>query len=835
MLRKILVGIILVVLVLAAIGLAAGFILSRASFPRERGEVQLSGLIAPADIYRDSFGIPHVYAQNPHDLFFAQGYIHAQDRFYQMDFWRHIGAGRLAEMFGEGMLGNDQFLRTLGWAQVVDQEWDMASPEAKSIMEAYSDGVNAYLEDHRGRNLSLEYVVLQLINPDYQPEDWAPTDTLIFAKVMTWNLGQNLSEIVQRSQLLSAITLEELDELVPEYPPDHPVIVNKPHLTAQTVSAAKEGLWAALLASAMEEIDTSLKSLEGLFGEAGPHIGSNSWVVSGDLTVTGLPLLANDPHLSAQMPSIWYEISLHCAPKTSDCPYDVAGFSFAAAPGIVIGHNDRIAWGLTNLGPDVSDVYIEKVNPDNPVQYEVNGEWIDMELHSEVFGVAGGEPQELVVRSTRHGPIITEVFGLEDFAEESGVELPEDFALAFQWTGLLPGSTIEAILGFNAAQDWDAFRQSAEKFSAPSQNLLFADLDGNIGYQTPGLIPIRNPGHTAELPVPGWTDDFEWQGFIPFEDLPFAFNPPEGYIATANNAIVGPEYPYLLSVVFDYGYRAERIVNLIENAPGSIDLEYMKQIQRDELDLNAKTQIPILMKIPLEASLADKRTMLNDWDHQNEMESAAAALFQVFWKNLLAETFHDDLPEDHWPGGGSRWYEVMRNITLDPASHWWDDQTTIQVETRDEIFARAFEAAVVEIEGTLGPNPERWAWGDLHTLTLENQSLGISGRSFIEAIFNRGPYRTSGGPSIINATGWTASSDNYEVVSLPSMRMIVDLSDLSNSLAIHPTGQSGHAYHRHYVDMVDLWREHQYHPMLWDETDIMEDSEHRLRLVPDLP
>ena len=610
------------------------------------------------------------------------------------------------------------------------------------------------------------------------------------------------------------------------------IIVPTPNVSAGNGLEINEAL-SIDLAPLFESISNQAIGLEALLGPRGAGIGSNSWAISGELTNTGEPLLANDTHLGVQMPSIWYEIGLHCAPQGEKCPYNVTGFSFVGDPGVVIGHNDRIAWGLTNVGPDVQDLYIERINPDNPNQYEVNGDWVDMELINETVQVAGGDPVELTVRYTRHGPIISETYGsLEGFTETAGIELPPRYAIALRWTALEETQTFPAIWQMNQAGNWDEFRQAARMFDVPSQNFLYADVDGNIGYQTPGKIPIRANGD-GTLPVPGWTDEYEWQGYIPFEELPFAYNPPQGYIVTANNAVIGSDYPYLIATTWAYGYRAQSIVDMIEGAPGPIDIPYIQGMQGDNRDLNAETLVPILMALPLNDTLLENaRGVLQGWDYQADMDSAPAALFEVFWKHLLAATFFDDLPEESWPGGGSRWFEVMRNLVEEPDSAWWDDQTTNQVvETRDDIFLQAFLAAVDEMGGDWGEDPAKWAWGDVHTVTFRNLTLGESGVGPIEALFNRGPYRTSGGESIVNATGWEADQ-SYEVNWLPSQRMIVDLSNINNSLSIHPTGQSGHAFHTHYVDMVDLWRNILYHPMLWERGDVEANAAGHLRLVP---
>lgn len=814
------------------------------SFPQVEGQIQVPGLEQPVEVYRDRMGIPHIYASTLHDLFFTQGYVHAQDRFWQMDFWRHIGSARLSEMFGESQVETDAFLRTLGWRQLAEQEYGMLSEESRALLQAYTDGVNAYLASHSEDALSLEYAVLKLLNKDYVIEPWQPIHTLTWAKVMAWDLRGNMGSEIQRAVFAKTLSAEQIDEILPPYPKDHPVIVPKIGEGVSRPDALFHAMPVPPLGGLFEQVAERFGALDALLGSGSRSLGSNSWVVAGSRTVTGKPILANDPHLAAQMPSIWYQIGLHCRPKTETCPLELAGFSFAGVPGIIIGHNERIAWGFTNVGPDVMDLYIEKVNPENSNQYEVNGQWVDFETRKEVIQVAGGEPVEITVRLTRHGPVISDTYGpLKDkvdpkdkdakpFRERAGIELPSHYVIALRWTALEPLQVFEAVWGFNRAQNWEEFRQAARLFAVPAQNLVYADVDGNIGYQMPGLIPIRKDGD-GRYPVPGWTDEYEWQGYIPFEELPYSFNPASGYIATANNQVNPWDYPYLITADWDYGYRAKRIVDLIEQAPGKIDLAYIQKMQGDGYDAGAEIVIPILMQISLsDAHLEQVRDVLKGWDYQTNMDSAAAALYEVFWSHLLRETFTDDLPKPYWPEGGDQWFEVMRHLVQNPQSSWWDDKNTPdRIENRDEIFVRAFQKSVTEIEKRLGKDPAGWRWGDLHTVTFQNGSLGKTGISLIDGLFNRGPFPAAGGSAIINNTGWDAAS-GYEVVWLPSMRMIVDLSDLNNSLTVHTTGQSGHAYHPHYADMIDLWRQIQYYPMWWNEADIQQNAEAILRLTP---
>ncbi|HET6266491.1 MAG TPA: penicillin acylase family protein [Acidobacteriota bacterium] len=825
------------VILLAVILILAIFIVSMVtrSFPKTSGRIILSGLNGPVIVYFDQYNIPQIYANSRHDLFFAQGYMHAQERFWQMDFWRHIGAGRLSEMFGHNEVRTDSFIRTMGWPQVADDQLRHMDPESQQALADYSAGINAYLEDHHGTQLSLEYGFLRLLNSHYQVEPWKPQHSITWGLAMSWDLSENLSQEIARASLLDQLTPEQIDQLYPPYPVGFPIIVSPGQDESRVFLAqSKHPPLPKSAAKAMTATLENLSALDSLFGSSGEHsIGSNNWAISGSRTATGKPILCNDPHLGIQLPSIWYEVGLHCNQIKPDCGFDVTGFSFPGVPGIIIGHNRRIAWGFTNVGPDVQDLYIEKVNPANSQQYEVNGQWVDMKARHETIQVSDGPPVDLTVRMTRHGPIISDRYrDLESVHKSIGTEFPKPYAIAFRWTALESAGTFPALWKINLAQNWAGFRAAASQFDVPSQNMIYADVDGNIGYQCPGKIPIRASGD-GRYPVPGWTDAYEWTGTIPFNELPNSFNPEKGYIVTANNKVAADTYPYMLSHDWDYGFRARRIEELIAGAKHPLALEEAAAIQGDNRNPNAETLVPVLMQIPIsDAHLQQVRNVLNGWDLQDDMDSSAAALFEVFWKHLLAETFHDKLPKDRWPGGGSRMFYVTSVLAQQPDNWWWDNKKTQEKETRDQIFAKAFAGAVQELEATLGKDPAKWSWGRLHTTTFRNQTLGQSGIGIIEWIFNRGPFPASGGGSLVNATSWNASADSYEVTDLPSMRMAVDLGDLSRSIAVLTTGESGHAFNPHYTDMADMWRNIQYHPMAWGAEKIRKSAKSYLILSP---
>ena len=809
--------------VLAVVAGLLGLQTVRRSFPQTTGTLQLQGLEHPVEVFRDEMGVPSVYAETEHDLLMTQGFLHAQDRFWQMDTSRHIGAGRLAEMFGEAQIETDQFLRTLGWARVAQQEWDAADATTRSFLEAYAQGVNAYLAQRSGSGLSLEYAVLGLINSGYEPEPWSPIDSLTWGKLMAWNLGDNMEAEIALSVLGKELPADVLAALYPPYPADHPIITEPSGSAAslRSIPAVPDEV-RPMLASLGDRLGRVQAALDtGLEG-----VGSNNWVIAGSRTTTGGPLLANDMHLGIQMPSIWYEMGLHCKPVTDACRFDVVGFSFPSAPSIVVGHNASIAWGVTNGGPDVQDLYVEKINPENPNQYEVNGQWVDMALVEETIQVAGGDPIPLTVRTTRHGPIISDTYGpLKDtveptatpFRERTSLELPANYAIALRWTALEPGTLFHSVLELDLAGDFDEFQAALCDWTVPSQNFVFADLRGDIGYQYTGRVPIRASGD-GQLPVPGWTDAYEWTGDIPCEAMPSVYNPPAGYLATANHAVVGAGFVYPIPNAWDYGYRGARIVEMIEAKP-KLSVADLQAIHGDDFHAMGPVFVPLLTALtewptPNQAIAVD---MLGTWDFQNRIDSAPAAVFNAFWRHLLIRLYTRlGVPEDYYPDQDTS-FAIIDTMVGDAGwdcGAWCDDPATPEVENREALMRLAFADAIAELEQALGKDPAKWTWGALHTATFRNSTLGESGIAPIEALFNRGPYAAAGGSSIVNATGWDYQ-DGYEVVSLPSERMIVNLANLPDSVMVHTTGQSGHAYHPHYTDMIDAWRLIEYRPMVW--------------------
>ncbi|MGH8775048.1 MAG: penicillin acylase family protein [Jiangellaceae bacterium] len=811
----------------------------RRPFPDYGGTAALPGLQGDVEVVRDEHGIPQIYADTAEDLFRAQGYVHAQDRFWEMDFRRHVTAGRLSELFGEDQVDTDTFIRTLGWRRVAEQELPLLRPATRRYLEAYAAGVNAWLDGRSGGELGLAYTLLGLTGGDNSPEPWGPVDSLAWLKAMAWDLRGNMEDEIDRSLLAAELPVERIEQLYPDYPYDQNApIVDDAYLSAggRVGDAAARVAPTSLPAEAVQAMLTVSRAVAGvpdLLGD-GPGVGSNSWVVDGSMTASGSPLLVNDPHLGPAMPSIWYQVGLHCRTVGAACPFEVAGFSFSGVPGVVIGHNAQVAWSFTNLSPDVSDLYLEQVDGDS---YLVGDEMVPMETREETIQVAGEDPVTFTVRSTRHGPVLSDH---DDESRDVGRAAPVDdgapvrgdgYAVALRWTALDPGRTADAIFSLNTAHDWDSFREAASRFEVPAQNLVYADVEGHVGYQAPGKIPIRRSGD-GRWPAPGWSDTHEWVGFIPFDALPSVLDPDEGFIVTANQPVTSTAYPFLLTHDYDYGQRAQRIRDLIEQA-GPLDAEAMLDIHMDSHNTNAAALVPFLMDLDDEDGYyGDGLDLLRDWDFSQPPDSAPAAYFNAVWRNLLELTFHDELPEDQWPGGGGRWFEVVRHLLEAPDDPLWDDVTTDDVvEDRDTILRQAIRSGRDEMTRLQGKDADAWEWGRLHALELADPAFGASGIGPIEALVNRGPVEVGGGESIVQATGWTAP-DGYETDWVPSMRMVVDLADLDASRWIDLTGVSGHPYHNHYGDQTEMWRTGQTLPMRWDEESIRDEAADTLRLVP---
>jgi penicillin amidase len=783
--RRIVGIILLIILALLVVIPLGGYFWLRTSLPLTSGTVRVAGLDGSVEIVRDRWGVPHIFGSTDHDAFFGLGYVHAQDRLWQMEMNRRIGAGRLSEILGEATLSVDKFQRTMGYYRTVATDYAALSERSQTALTAYAAGVNAWLAE--GHTLPPEFLLL-----GFEPAPWQPYDSLVWEKMMSWDLGGDYDLELLRQQLVQAVGPERTAQLLPPYPAD-----------GVNILAASDLAIAPGDADAIFAIDTLL---ERQFARGGRESGSNNWVVGGARTESGSPILADDPHLATSIPAIWYLAEIQ-----GDTIHTI-GATFPGLPAIVIGHNKEVAWGVTNVGPDVQDLYVERINPANPNQYEVDGAWEDMAVVEELIHVDGEEePIRWAARSTRHGPLISDV-------SDTGAPL------ALRWTALDPGdTTMDAFLGLNYAADWEEFLDAQRLFVTPSQNFVYADRAGNIGYIAPGRIPIRVDGHDGMTPVPGWASEYEWQGYIPFAELPMTFNPAAGYVATANNRVVGEDYPHLLSNDWAPPFRAERIVELIEQMSAGaekLSVDDNAAIQGDRVSTQTRQLLPFLTGL----TGADERqqqaiALLKAWDGEMALTSAPASIYQAWMLHLERAMFEDDLRTRLYEEMSTRANPLfLENVLADAtlAVVWCDNVLSAPAESCDETARTALDAALDDLTERLGSNMNDWRWERLHITQYPHNPF--SQVSYLKGLFHR--TIANGGDRYTVNVAPVRLAEPYIQTHAPGYRHIIDLADLNNSRFVITTGQSGNVLSSHYDDLIRPHRDVEYVPMTFGRENV---------------
>ncbi len=801
--------------VAGVVGAAYGtyYAFTRRPLPKTKGKLHLQGLHEPVEVLTDSYGVPHIYAHNEDDLYFAQGYIHAQERLWQMEVNRRVGSGRLSELFGPIAVETDRFCRRLGMHRSAAEEVQRLSAHDHRVLDAYALGVNTFIENNSHR-LPVEFTLL-----GFKPSPWSPTDTIQWSKMMGWNLGGNWETELIRARIVSRVGPERAAQLESGYDANHPLIVPS--------GVSYQGVNLGLL-----EQYEQLKELSG-FGMLG---GSNNWVVDGTMTATGAPILCNDPHLGQAAPSIWYECHLVAG------DIDVVGASFPGAPGVVIGHNQHITWGVTNAVSDVQDLYIEKLNPQNQHQYEFLGQWENATVVREEIHVKGQkEPLVEEVIITRHGPILTNV---PQHTNENVTETPKELPLALRWVGLEQCNILSSILKINRAANWQEFREALRDWDVPAQNVIYADKAGNIGYVMAGAIPIRAKGQ-ALLPSPGWTGEYEWTGLIPFDELPQSYNPEQHFIVTANNRVVDDTYPYYITNEWLNGYRAQRITDLLTQKP-KLTPSDMARIQADQYSLPAVEIVPHVLDIaPITALEKAVQDILRSWDFVLAPTSAGAAIYTTFLRRLEFLVLSATLGSDETllqaylgkgtnilasaNGYASRSKPLLIRMLKTQDDAWFTTSVIPNGPTSwKEALSRAFTATVEELRETLGDDPVRWQYGAIHTMTY-NHTLGSV--KLFAPFLNRGPFPVGGDIDTVNM-GASLPHDPQTVITVPSYRQIVTLADMNKSLSGHAPGQSGHPASKHYDDFISMWLSVDHHPMLADPEQIEAHTQGILHMIP---
>jgi len=762
---------------------------TRASLPVLDGAIPMRGLSARVEVLRDARGVPHIRAQTVADALFTQGYVTAQDRLWQMDLSRRNAEGELSEIFGDRTLRLDIESRTLGLTRVAERALAEFTPDEHRLLDSYVRGVNAFIESHRDR-LPLEFLMMR-----YQPRPWREIDSV----AVTLNLATALSQTWETDLMREHISAKLGRDLFSDLFPDHAALdvpvadVPFPSHQGPTTIGTKLGNDASqdnLLGEAF--FLTKMDSPGG--------VGSNNWVVNGSHTKSGKPLLANDPHLAHSIPSVWYMIHLK-APELN-----VTGVSLPGLPLVIIGHNEHIAWGMTNTGPDVQDLYIESFNFRDPNKYLHNGQWVDADVRKESIKVRNQRDYHFTVMVTRHGPVISH---------------DGDRDLALQWTLLIPHAVRLPFLRINQASNWQDFTAALRDFNVPMQNYVYADVNGNIGYYAAGLVPIRKQGNGA-VPALGSTDDYDWTGFIPFDDLPHSFNPPSGMIATANGRIVPDNYPYFVTARWEAPFRTARIFQLLREG-GSFTASDMLRIQADILSLEdewlAKQLLAAAGKQPPSSPDAQfALSVLKGWDGEARADSAATLVLEVTRRALLARILKaklgDDLSGYRWPMSTI----FLQNVLDQNLTRWLPPSDT----NFDMTLMKSLDEGVRQIPALVhSQDHTAWRWGDTIPLTFHHLLSG--GLPFLGRWLDVGPFPQAG-------TGTTVKQTTPRVG--PSMRMVVDFSDLDQSMQNITLGESGQVFSLYYRDQFSAWYGGQSFPMLFSDAAVEKGAVHKLVLEP---
>jgi penicillin G amidase len=826
--------------------------------------VTVAGVSAPIDIVRDADAVPHVFATNKTDALFGLGYVHAQDRLWQMELQRRIGFGRLSEVLGPAALPQDRFLRTVGFGRAAKSAWETTPGWAKQQIDAYLAGVNAFIAGHHGAGLPPEFTLLR-----FEPEPFTGPDVLAWVKMMAWDLSANYAFELLRHDLANAVGADRMAQLMPRYAvrglsitewpggsrgpgepggsggsgastqtsqlieppasypsypshPSHPSYPSYPsHPSYPSFSALIRGL---------SQGDPTVRDFL-LGGARAEAIGSNNWVVDGALTASGKPLLANDPHLGARLPSTWY------LAHVTGGDFEIIGATLPGAPAVALGRNRAIAWGATNVAADVEDLYRERIDPTGQLA-EFRGVQEPIAIVPETIHVKGGADVLLDVRITRHGPIVSDAINANNAeSREPGPKPPPLEPLAFRWTALdRTDTTVASFLRLNEARNWDEFTAALRDFVSPSQNFVYADVDGHIGYYAPGRIPLRASGD-GSMPADGWSGAAEWTGWIPFDELPHLYDPPSHVIVTANQRPAPASYAHQLGLEWPEPYRAQRIIDLIGAFRAQSDRRFtpddFARIQADTVSMHATAVLPLLLAHAQPSTPADRQALdlLRRWDFDARGDSAGEAIFAAWFQHLAPALVEDDLGTLLGDRYKDRYSYVTRfvvhTLTVNDDG-WCDDVRTPEKETCDAAVTLALRRGVADLERRLGSDMSRWRWDAVHRAIFPHQGLDAVGA--LRPILSRS-VPNGGDWSTVNV-GPVATDHPYEQHNVPGYREIVDLSPANDSRFLDAVGESGHFLSKHYDDFQRDWHDVRHRKMRMSRADIETGAIGHLRLMP---
>lgn len=792
-----------VVVSVTLIGIILFFVLQylvTKSFSQTEGEITASSLNRPVKIYRDEYGVPHIFADTEYDLFFAQGYVHAQDRLWQMDLSRRAGEGRLSEILGTPTIKFDKMLKTIGFASIARSIEQYLHPKSKEVLRAYTDGINEFIRTHKGK-YPIEFDML-----NYEPEEWKPVHSLMIARLMAWELNISWHVDVVLGELIAVLGEEKASLIFPTYPENGPVIVRQAFDRSQLTP--------------VRQLSALHNEFREFYGTTGTHIGSNSWAVAPGKSASGKAMLANDPHLGLSLPAKWYEIHLSAG------ELNVAGVSLPGTPMVIIGHNMKVAWGLTNVMADDADFYFEKKDSLNGETYAFKNEWLPFEILQDTIVVRDSAEVPFVIKKTLHGPVINDIYSLKSFSSSD--------CITMKWTGFEISDELYALYQINRSRDWQSFLNGVKEFTVPGQNFVYADAAGNIGYH-PGVRLPKRKEQNPTMPFIGWTGEYEWEGFIPFEELPSLYNPPEGFIATANNKTTN-SVKYHIANLWEPPSRIQRIREVLQSKE-QLDVSDFKRLQNDNYSHFAREVTPYILAAYGNSPVQNQEmeTALNyfrNWNYTLSKDDVPTTVFEVFFNHLIKNIYRDEMGEElfrQYIYLANIPYRVTLSLLRDSATVWFDDAGTPAVESKEDIIRRSLTESIDYLKEHLGGKMKEWQWGKLHTLTLKHPFGDIE---VLSSIVNIGPIAVSGSGTSVN-NGEYRFTNPYAMILGPSMRSIVDFSNVNNALSVLPSGQSGQPLHDHYSDQTPMWTNGEYHSLPLDEDAVATISKKILYLKPD--
>ena len=811
---KVTIGIITSLIIIFVVGGYIFYNTLTASLPVYEGELNVSLLKEEVNIYFDSLAVPYIFTDNDEDASFALGYLHARERMFSMDMIRRAGEGRLSEIFGVETVPFDRMFRTVGLIRTAEMIKEKMNPEALKLLEAYSRGVNFYLEEKQNK-YPVEFDVL-----GYQPEEWKPEHSIIVIRMMAWELNLGWWTDLAFTELVQKLGEEKVREILPGYTENAPTII-PPEIKKFTE-----------INSNFIETDKAFRKFTGMMGT---HLGSNNWVVNSQMSTSGKPIIANDPHLAYRAPGIWYAVVI----KSPN--WNAAGVSLPGVPGIVIGKNNNISWTLTSIMTDETDFYFETLDSSH-TKYLLDGNWRDLEIIEDTIKVRdfGGVPIE--IKYTHRGPIISNIhpYNFVYNTEETSYS-----PISMRWLGNEFSDEMDSFLKVNKSKNWSEFKSAVDQFNIPGQNFVYGDNIGNIGYVFGGALPIRSSNATTFL-FDGSTSKSDWKGFVPRNELPYLYNPSANYIATANNKVI-KDFKYHMTNLWEPSSRIERITELLQSKSKHSVEDYMKY-QSDIYSPYAKTIVPYILsafeKVEVkDENLVESLQLLGEWNFEMDKYQQAPAIFLTFFDKLMKNIYLDEMGEDLF-----NQYVFLANVPYrniielleKPNSIWFDNVKTNSIETRDNIIRKSLADALDELENTMSKELKYWQWGSLHTVTFKHAFSGISW--LLDGVINIGPYEISGDGTTIFNTEYAFSEsiekyplfrhDPFDCELGPSMRFIYDYANPDEFYLILTTGQSGNIFSNHYQDMTELFLKGVYMKIKIDEKSIMAPANKFLRLLP---